>query len=49
MHNREITHIVKTDSLLKNQIGCKHQTFFLLPFERNKMQKLDLRLKIKIL
>jgi len=38
MNNREITHIVKTDSLSKQSIGCKDQMFFLLPFERNLCQ-----------
>jgi len=34
MHNREITHIVKTD-FIENPIGCMDQIFFLLPFERS--------------
>jgi len=52
MHNREITHIVKTDSSSKTCIDCKAQVFILLSFERNlckntiqlyenTMQKLD--------
>jgi len=28
MHNREITRIVKTDSLSKKSIDCKEQMFF---------------------
>ena len=37
MHNREITHIVKTE-FIKNSIGWKDQMFFLLPFERKLCQ-----------
>ena len=54
MHNREITHIVKIDSLSKTQlIGrtkcsfCCHlrETYFKTKkFYENTMQKLDLRL-----
>ena len=39
MHNREITHIVKTE-FIKNSIDCKEQMFILLPFERNICQNL---------
>jgi len=37
MHNKEITHIVKTE-FIKNSIGWKDQMFFLLPFERKLCQ-----------
>ena len=39
MHNREITHIVKTE-FIKNSIDCKEQMFFLMSFERNVCQNL---------
>jgi len=32
MHNMEITHIVKTNSLSKKSIGCKDQVFFCCHF-----------------
>jgi len=42
MHNREITHIVKTDSSSKTlsivKTDCKDQMFFLLSVERNLRQ-----------
>jgi len=41
MHNREITHIVKTDSLSKKKqliVRTKTLMLFLLPFERNLCQ-----------
>jgi len=54
MHNREITHIVKTDSLSKAQLSvrtkCCHsretyvKTKTTTQFYKNTMQKLDLRL-----
>ena len=40
MYNREITHDSENKTLMKKRsIGCKHQIFFLLPFERNICQK----------
>jgi len=45
MHNREITHIVKTE-FIKNSIGFKEHMFYLLPFERNfKTKKKELFMK----
>ena len=53
MHNREITHIVKTGSLSKAQLVVRTKCAFLLSFERNlsknmcyetTMQNLDFRL-----
>jgi len=35
MHNREITHIVKTDSLSKTQLIVKTEYSFCCQFERN--------------
>ena len=52
MHNREITHIVKTDSLSKHQMvvrtKCLRETYVKIKkksfYYETKMQKLDLRL-----
>ena len=38
MQNREITHIVKTDSLIPPKTHLVVRMFFLLPFERNLCQ-----------
>jgi len=35
MHNREITHIEKTDSLSKTQLVVRTQMLSVLSFERN--------------
>ena len=46
MHNKEITHIVKTDKLVfKTPIGCNDQNlmFFLLQFKRNLCQNFKIQ------
>ena len=35
MHNREITHIVETDSLSKTQLIVRNRCSFFISFERN--------------
>jgi len=42
MHNREITHS-EIRQFIKKTIGCKHQMFVLLPFERNLCQTKERR------
>jgi len=38
MHNREITHIVKTGSFIKKSNDCKDHMFVMLSFKRNLCQ-----------
>ena len=38
MHNREITHIVETDSLSKTQLIVRNKCSFFISFERNVCQ-----------
>ena len=45
MHNREITRIVKTDSLSKKSIDCKEQMFFFAVIWEKLMSKLKKQTK----